>query len=230
MLKANIHRGNVILVNATYGFQPQSIELAEVAPGVQLQTEAAHQLYELMQTIGCGDAIVPVSGYRPHAEQVQLYEDALREHGEAFTRQYVALPGHSEHETGLAIDVGENIDEIDFIRPSFPYDGICGAFRAHAAAFGFVERYPAGKEAITGIAHEPWHFRYVGIPHAAYMQAHGMTLEEYVAELRLAGRITIDNATVFYAKGTQNMPEGAQDTLSGNNVDGFLWTIWEKKE
>ena len=58
--------------------------------------------------------------------------------------------------------------------PDFPYDGICGAFRRTAAAYGFIERYQRGKEALTGIAPEPWHFRYVGTPHALLMDANGL--------------------------------------------------------
>ena len=85
------------------------------------------------------------------------------ENGEEFTNQFVARPGHSEHQTGLAIDLGLKQPDIDFLRPYFPYKGICQTFRELSTDYGFIERYPAGKEAITGIAHEPWHFRYVGV-------------------------------------------------------------------
>ena len=105
---------------------------------------------------------------------------SLAENGREFTEQYVARPGCSEHQTGLAIDLGLRLPEIDFIRPYFPYDGLAGRFRQLAAEYGFVERYPQGKEAVCGIAHEPWHFRYVGRPHALIMQKRGLTLEEYL--------------------------------------------------
>lgn len=75
----------------------------------------------------------------------------------------------SEHQTGLAIDLAENKEQIDFICPHFPYTGICGEFRAAAPRFGFIERYVSGKEQITGIGAEPWHFRYVGYPHSVIM-------------------------------------------------------------
>ena len=91
-----------------------------------------------------------------------------------------ARPGCSEHETGLAIDLGENVPELDFIRPSFPDTGICGTFRARAAEFGFILRYPKGKEAVTGIGWEPCHFRYVGVPFAREIADRGLTLEEYL--------------------------------------------------
>lgn len=79
-----------------------------------------------------GDSIVPVSGYRSLNEQMDIYNDSLKDNGEDFTRKYVALPKHSEHQTGLAIDLGLNKEKIDFIRPDFPYDGICGTFRRFA--------------------------------------------------------------------------------------------------
>lgn len=117
----------------------------------------------------------------------------MAESGEAFTRQYVALPGCSEHQTGLAIDLGRASEHIDFIRPDFPTDGVCGAFRRLAARYGFIERYPRGREAVTGIAHEPWHFRYVGAPHALLLTENGLCLEEYPDFLRAGPRtVTLD--------------------------------------
>ncbi|MFQ9679543.1 MAG: alanine racemase [Ruthenibacterium lactatiformans] len=109
--------------------------------------------------------------------------DSVRDNGLEFTQKYVALPGCSEHETGLAIDVGEAREVIDFIRPAFPDTGVCAAFRRAAARYGFIERYPKGAQAVTGIGHEPWHFRYVGWPHAGLMAQRGVTLEEYIGAL-----------------------------------------------
>ena len=77
-------------------------------------------LDQLLAAVGSVGAIVPVSGYRPRAEQQAIWEDALAEHGKAFTETYVARPGCSEHQTGLAIDLGENGPEVDFLCPAFP--------------------------------------------------------------------------------------------------------------
>lgn len=160
-----------------------SLELVPVhpdCPHILLEREAADMLALLMAELDGWRSITPVSGWRSPEEQAELYRRSLVERGLAFTRQYVALPGHSEHQTGLAVDLGLFQPEIDLIRPAFPCEGICQAFRDLAPSFGFVERYPAGKEAITGIAHEPWHFRYVGRPHAQRMARLGLTLEEYL--------------------------------------------------
>ena len=174
----------LVLVNARHAYwEPEDREpLVCVNDGVPLLRCAAEALELLMAAIEGWSGIAAVSGWRSREEQKQIWDESLRENGEAFTIQYVALPGHSEHQTGLAIDLGVRTPEIDFIRPYFPNTGICGAFQARAAEFGFILRYPAGKEHVTGIAHEPWHFRYVGVPHAALMVRKGLTLEEYLGE------------------------------------------------
>lgn len=130
------------------------------------------------------EPIVGVSGYRSREEQIAIFEDSLKENGRIFTETYVAFPDHSEHQTGLAIDLAENKPEIDFIRPDFPYEGICQQFRQKAASYGFIERYPKEKQEITGIGQEPWHFRYVGVPHAEIMKKQDMVLEEYTEWLK----------------------------------------------
>ena len=176
-----------LLVNAGHplpaGYAPGGLSPALPGSQMLLESGCAAALAALVKSAGGEGRIVAVSGYRPHSEQLALWEEVLRDKGEAFTRRYVALPGCSEHETGLAIDLAlDDGSEIDFIRPYFPYDGICAEFRAKAAEFGFIERYQAGKEPVTGIAAEPWHFRYVGAEHARSIAALGLALEEYVLQ------------------------------------------------
>ncbi|HJA65115.1 MAG TPA: M15 family metallopeptidase [Candidatus Mediterraneibacter cottocaccae] len=159
----------------------------EEYPDVLMEHRAARALQALLEAIGNRGEIIPVSGFRTQAEQQKIWDDTLLERGEEFTRKFVAYPGCSEHQTGLAIDLGANLPEIDFICPEFPDTGIFGKFREKAADFGFIERYPKGKEAVTGIGAEPWHFRYVGVPHAAVMKAGGLVLEEYAEERNAFG-------------------------------------------
>ncbi len=157
---------------------------AAVGNDLVLESETARMLSRLLSELESRGRIILVSGYRSHEEQVRIWEDTWEREGEEFTRTYVAEPGHSEHESGLAVDLAENREPIDFIRPEFPRAGICQEFRRRAARYGFIERYPAGKEAVTGIGVEPWHFRYVGVPHSLAMKREGMVLEEYVSFLR----------------------------------------------
>lgn len=176
---------SLILVNRQHPYSAIVLQdLTAVHPGfphVLLERETAHALSRLMEELGGWEQIVPVSGWRSFTEQQEIYLDSLRDNGREFTKQFVALPGHSEHQTGLAIDLGLRGDDVDFIRPDFPYEGICQRFRELAPTYGFIQRYPAGKEHVTGIAHEPWHFRYVGVPHAESMARQGLCLEEYLA-------------------------------------------------
>ncbi len=243
MRKVTLHRsligqGPLILVNRKHalcgtGNAELSTYDAEY-PDIYLERRAARLLSACIAEIHGGGKIVPVSGWRSHAEQQQLWEDTLRTNGEAFTRQYVAFPGCSEHETGLAIDLGKAASDIDFIRPDFPYSGLCQTFRRAALRYGFIERYARDKEEITGISHEPWHFRYVGAPHTQLMYENRFCLEEYTEWIREKERIcTLENgrtARVFYlpCTGTHTdceLPDGCCQ-ISGNNVDGFVVTAW----
>lgn len=239
-MRGGIHNGLLILVNAEHPIQHmERPALAPAVPGsdILLDTRAAAMLSGLISRIGAAGEIVPVSGWRSEAEQREIWDGSMRDSGEEFTRKYVALPGCSEHQTGLAIDLALRADNIDFIRPEFPYDGVCGRFRALAADYGFVERYQSGKEGVTGIAAEPWHFRYVGRPHARIMCEMGLCLEEYVEYLRaypyperlLEVRGEVYEAEVGFAgaRDTLGLPD-APYQVSGNNVDGYIYTLWRK--
>ncbi|WP_172253272.1 D-alanyl-D-alanine carboxypeptidase family protein [Saccharibacillus deserti] len=153
---------------------------------IRLDALCLERLNALLEAVEGRDGIVVVSGYRDPAEQTKIYSDSLRDNGAEYTAKFVALPGCSEHHTGLAVDVGSAAGGLDFIAPAFPDEGVCAAFKARAAEFGFVQRYKAHKEHLTGISCEPWHFRYVGASHAAIMEEHDLCLEEYTQRLRHA--------------------------------------------
>lgn len=238
----DIFYGPLILVNKSNPIAyTTEVPMASIAPNIQLEKQAARLLEETLQKIKAGGKIVPVSGYRNQQEQQAILASAIAEHGEAYAKKYVALPGCSEHQTGLAIDVGKSGENIDFITPEFPYHGIFQSFRKEAVRHGFIQRYAKGKEHITGIGHEPWHFRYVGVPHAQFITGSGMALEEYISWVRghvfgknpynccLDGRhyqisfLSAANHSLEIA--LPNCPY----TISGNNIDGFIVTVWGGK-
>lgn len=232
-----VHSGCLVLVNARHPIRDTSRPaLAPAAPGsgVLLEKRASAMLTGALERLGAVGEIVPVSGYRSEAEQREIWDSSMAENGEDFTRKFVAAPGCSEHQTGLAIDLALRAEDIDFIRPDFPYDGVCGRFREIAPDYGFIERYPAGKEYITGIAAEPWHFRYVGRPHARLMRDMGLTLEEYVEFLRgypYPGRLLSTSnggydALIGFACSYEPEEHRAPCQVSGNNVDGYILTLW----
>ncbi len=181
--------GDLILVTPAFAIEkePDDKDLQPAIPAqpdIKMQKHAAIMLGGLLREINAGDRITAVSGYRSQSEQQQIWDDCIKESGIDFTRKFVAVPGHSEHQTGLAIDLAEKSDDIDFIRPAFPRAGICAEFRKAAPRFGFIERYKAGKEPVTGINAEEWHFRYVGYPHSAIISEKDISLEEYISFLK----------------------------------------------
>ena len=241
-----IHTGNLILVNQEYSCSITShnfpVPVLDNAPNVLLNRSASALLSQLMEEIGGWQYIVPVSGWRSLEEQQNIWNDSIKENGTEFTRKFVALPGHSEHQTGLAIDLGLKQEHVDFICPEFPYTGICQTFREKAPKYGFILRYPKGKESVTGIGHEPWHFRYVGVPHAEIMTSYGLCLEEYIDFLKQFTfkdnpcQFAENDRTFFvsYIRAEENqilleLPENLPYTISGNNTDGFIITEWREQ-
>lgn len=244
LYEKDIYSGSLILVNEYHPIKRVGVEnLIPVTieyPDILLESRTATMLSYLIKASRCESDIVPVSGYRSYNEQVRIYEDSIIENGIDFTRKYVALPNHSEHQTGMAIDLSKKEEEIDFIRPNLPYTGVFRIFRGDASKYGFIERYQEGKESITNIAHEPWHFRYVGYPHSKVIYEHELSLEEYIDMLKGysydSPLIVEDNnqkVHIFYIKLsddsiTFSLPKDSIYQISGNNVDGFVVTLWRK--
>ncbi|AJS61059.1 peptidase M15 [Paenibacillus sp. IHBB 10380] len=144
-----------------------------------MRKEAAEALEKLFaEAKSDGIELRAVSGYRSYSRQKSIYENNVRTKGEEYTSQVSAVPGTSEHQTGLSIDVSSPsvnnaIEEV--------FGGsVEGQWLAeHAPEFGFIIRYPEGQEAVTGYVYEPWHIRYIGTDLAPDLAASVLTLEEY---------------------------------------------------
>ena len=236
-----IYSGELILVNAKHSFKEHFANdtlkpVISQNPGVLLKNNVVERLASVMNEINGWEKIVAVSGWRSLVEQKNLYAQSVQENGKDFTEKYVAIPGHSEHQTGLAVDLALKRETIDFIRPDFPYMGICQRFREKSILHGFIERYPRHKENITGIAHEPWHFRYVGMPHSAIMTKHGLCLEEYIGFIKayrykqnpyLYGKVSVSYLEASKKEKIALEHDGMiHQHISGNNIDGFIITEW----
>lgn len=122
--------------------------------------------------------IVIDSGYRPYLYQENLMKDLLKEKGSDAYKS-LALPGYSEHQTGLAVDIGfykngkyDANFKIDNYKEEFKW------LKDNAYKYGFIIRYPLGKENITGYIYEPWHLRFIG-DKAEFLTKYDLTLEEY---------------------------------------------------
>lgn len=234
--RRDVYKGALILVNSERPVRMVQMDaltaVNEQYCRILLHKTAVIALNNAFESIEAKDEIIPVSGYRSRKEQTAIFRQSLLENGEDFTRQYVALPDHSEHQTGLAVDLGRKAAHIDFIRPDFPDDGICKAFRQTAPDFGFVLRYEKQKESITGISYEPWHFRYVGCPHAKIMTENAMSLEEYtefIKNYKAENPLRFGGYSVFFTplegeSAVAEIKENCFTEISGNNDDGFIVT------
>ncbi|MBD5129397.1 MAG: M15 family metallopeptidase [Ruminococcaceae bacterium] len=228
----DVFKGDLILVNEYYPVrEAEAPELTAVnGSEITLKRTAALQLELALAAVNGRTGITPVSGYRSMEEQQSIWNGCLSESGIEFTEKYVAKPAHSEHQTGLAIDLGETREHIDFVRPDFPDGGVCGKFKRIAAKYGFILRYPHDKEHITGIAYEPWHFRYVGAPHTEIITENGFVLEEYTEYIKsfgygkkplgFQGKYEIS----YLEAGDHSLEDDGIIGVSGNNRDGFIIT------
>lgn len=121
------------------------------------------------------------SAYRSYATQNTMYQNRLAKYG--YDDGLVAEPGSSDHQTGLGVDVlNYEWTQKDGMNEQFAHEVEAKWMEEHCHEFGFVIRYMKDKEAITGIAYEPWHLRYVGMEVAAYMMENHLSLEEFTAE------------------------------------------------
>lgn len=119
------------------------------------------------------------SGFRSNEYQTELYNTYVEVDGEEKASTYSAKPGHSEHETGLAIDITSEITDRS-IGDWFTETPQAKWLYENAWKYGFILRYPKGKESITGYKYESWHYRYVGTEHSKNFNQNNLTLEEYV--------------------------------------------------
>ncbi len=126
------------------------------------------------------------SAYRSVAAQQKIVDDFTKKYGDDYVKQYVAVPGYSEHHTGLALDLYLIVDKKTVYENEdlVTYPDIWAKIHEKLAAYGFILRYLEGKENITGYNYEPWHIRYVGSESIAkQITDKGITLEEYLDRL-----------------------------------------------
>jgi len=181
---------------------------------------AADTWFRIASEEGIADFFI-LSGYRDIERQTEIYD--MTENP-----SFVKPPGHSEHHTGLAMDVGipgVSLGEMAG-RAEMPW------LAETAWEHGFILRYPESREHITGIAFEPWHFRYVGRLHAFYMWSNDLVLEQYLDSLRDREVITVTLESRIYEVWHQTpqdgkiyVPERLAFTVSTDNMGGYIVTV-----
>lgn len=265
VVKSNdeIDEGYQILVNNSIPFaRTDEVELVNVRENAKymktsrdnilLDERALIALDEMtkdfIEATGCQTLQIH-HGHRTVQFQKEIYSDNVRSRGTEYARRYIAIPEHSEHHTGLAID-------ISFTVSTSADQGYKKWLWDNCSDYGYLLRYPANKEAVTMIAYEDWHFRYMGIPHAKATEYFGMCYEEYmnmleeytidkrVVYVTLDGKVKVprvenmptkDGYIIYYTPMTPGetteirIPHGEEFDnyeISGNNVDGFITTIY----
>lgn len=158
----------ILLVNKDYGLPPtfgNGDDPTALAKLQQLQRDAQAQGINISNSY---------SGYRSYQYQTQLYNNYVNQHGEEAANTFSAKPGFSEHQTGLTFDLKDFNGQLveDPITSQWIKD--------NCAKYGFILRYPEGKEDITGYIYEPWHLRYVGEEVANQIMNNNTTLEQYL--------------------------------------------------
>lgn len=233
--KEQVHKGNLVLVNKDHPIDPDAIpsdivnlhENQELVQGyilldntIKLSRSMVQNFGEMIDAAGKEGVnhFMISSGYRDVSEQEELY----REKGAD-----IANPaGHSEHNIGSSLDIGSTLGSIDQA-PEGDW------LKENASDYGFILRYPKDKTEITGTQFEPWHYRYVGLPHSKIMKEKNFTLEEYLDFLKEQKNYTttLDDTKydISFVPASDNMtiqvPIHHQYELSGNNVDGVIVTI-----
>ena len=174
---------SLILVNKDHPVPSgYNIELAQLDNGVYVDGRILPDLQNMFDDMR-REGFDPVvgEGYRTNAEQKKMMSDKINEfrgqgyskkEAEKLAKNWVALPGTSEHELGLALDINSESGECEW--------DIYAWLADNAHRYGFILRYPEGKEQITGIEYEPWHYRYVGRLAAEEIYGSSVTLEEYL--------------------------------------------------
>ena len=178
---------NLILVNRdSYIPDDYQVEFTELSNGKKVDSKIYPELQEMFNAARAqGYGLFVREGYRTQEEQQQLldekieaYENEGKSKSEAkkLAEQWVAIPGTSEHQLGIAIDI--NADTTISLS-----DDVYSWLAENAHKYGFIKRYPSDKTDITGVINEPWHYRYVGKEAALEIYSQGICLEEYIDTL-----------------------------------------------
>ena len=180
---SNLDDGNLVLVNKFYHLKEDYIPNDLVTLTGQynrgannkMRKEAAEALMKMVDAASLENiTLYNISAFRSYDYQVNLYNRYIKRDGREAADKYSARPGYSEHQTGLCTDLNNVSDS---------FDGSDEAIwlKNNAYKYGFILRFPKGKEDITGYKYEPWHYRYVGMKAAKIIHDDDITLEEYYA-------------------------------------------------
>lgn len=186
---ASVDNGwNLILVNRdNYIPKNYEVELTELMNGEKVDSRIYPDLQEMFDAARTqGLALFVAAGYRTGEEQRRLldekieayeYEGHSKMEAEKLAKQWVALPGTSEHQLGIAVDINADTQKSSS-------DEVYDWLAQNGCRYGFIKRYPSNKTDVTGVINEPWHYRYVGREAAQEITKQGVCLEEYIESIQ----------------------------------------------
>ncbi|MDD4565623.1 MAG: M15 family metallopeptidase [Eubacteriales bacterium] len=198
LLKEAAEKGLLILVNKENSvppdYKPDDLKAIKYfAPDRSeasryMRAEAAEAFHQMVDKAAeAGVEIKMTTAYRSYHFQKNLYDNYVARKGQAEADTFSAKPGQSEHQTGLAVDVSS--PSVGYQLSNDYGDKVEGKWLAeNAYRFGFILRFPKGKEHITGFQYEPWHLRYVGLTAAKEIYEQGLSLEEYLQQNDIESR------------------------------------------
>jgi D-alanyl-D-alanine carboxypeptidase len=168
---------------ASYGpklvVAPVELRLPNSDPEMSVRTEISQPLEKLFTAAKNNNLqLLLVSGYRSYSEQAQVYSHNISQLGQQTADSQSARAGHSEHQTGLAVDLGVISRQCE-LQVCFASTAEGKWLSQNSYKYGFILRYPADKTNITGFSYEPWHFRYIGTDLSYKLHSNGQTLEQY---------------------------------------------------
>ncbi|MCL2367812.1 MAG: D-alanyl-D-alanine carboxypeptidase family protein [Oscillospiraceae bacterium] len=180
----------LILVNRHHGLGSgyRPADLIPVGGGQLMRARAANAFLDMQRSMNAANLFLTVrSGFRSYETQRTIFNNAVRNMGQTAAERWFARPGHSEHQTGLAIDIVQRgFTGSPLSSARFQTTRHFAWLQENAHNYGFIMRYPAEYEHITGIAFEPWHWRYIGASSATYMRENGFRVFETYIEHRAA--------------------------------------------
>jgi len=245
MEENEIHQGYLLLVNHDHTFTiPNNLDLVRIVDArttqFRVQPESSRLLRSVMEpldemmadfrTATNNRSVAIRSAHRDYEMQQSILNRYISQMGRREALRWAALPRHSEHHTGLAFDFGVMSGNT---MNTFTGTSNTVWFRRNSYRYGFILRYPQNKTHITQTNHEPWHFRYVGLPHSALIHQNDWCLEEFIENIR---NYTYEEPMefehdgvlygIYFAEGTSiRIPINTEFDISGNNIDGFIVTI-----
>lgn len=212
----------ILLVNKNHplpaDYAPAYTGGAGQSTNLQGEAQAAAQAF-LAAANAQGNSMYILSGYRSYDVQANLFASYAAANGEELANTFSARAGQSEHQTGLAFDVGDAYHSGYNLQTSIDqFPGVQWMMK-HCAEYGFILRYPEGKQNITGYQYEPWHFRYVGVEAAKDIMASGLTLEEYLGDAQTAAS---NGRQIAIGRSDNNLTiDGKMTTVSSYNIEGL---------